>query len=224
MKKIPIINQIIKDKRKELKITQEEFKNIINKGIATIKRYDTGDIIPENTLILICDKLTLSLPNLCLKQQEENKKDNTNFYSELIKKYTELDFIVMYHEIDFFTGKEDDLGKTKTALLIKYGNKLKQIYENLYLPKYHNSMVNQIKGKDLKKIEYICTQEINDPSDYQEYKNIIKEVIELKDGKKEERILNIFNLRESIDFIENLENIFNGNILLINKKKLLQGE
>lgn len=224
MKKIPIINQIIKDKRKELKITQEEFKNIINKGIATIKRYDTGDIIPENTLILICDKLTLSLPNLCLKQQEENKKDNTNFYSELIKKYTELDFIAIYHEMDFFAEKEEDLVKSKTALLINYGNKLKQLFENLYLPQYHSSMVNQIKGKDLKKIEYICTQEINDPNDYQEYKNIIKEVIELKDGKKEERILNIFNLRESVEFIENLEDIFNGSILLVNKKKLLQGK
>ena len=50
MNKIPIINQIIKDKRKEKKITQSEFSKIINKSLATVKRYDTGDIIPENTL------------------------------------------------------------------------------------------------------------------------------------------------------------------------------
>lgn len=87
MKKIPIINQIIKNKRKELKITQEDFTKIINKAISTVRRYDTGDIISENTLILICSALDLSIIDLVSAQEEENKHDNTNYYGELIEKY-----------------------------------------------------------------------------------------------------------------------------------------
>ena len=41
---MPAINDIIKNKRKQLKITQEEFTKIINKSIATVRRYDTGDL------------------------------------------------------------------------------------------------------------------------------------------------------------------------------------
>lgn len=87
MKKIPIINQIIKNKRKELKITQEDFTKIINKAISTVRRYDTGDIISENTLILICSALDLNIIDLVSAQEEENKHDNTNYYGELIEKY-----------------------------------------------------------------------------------------------------------------------------------------
>ena len=74
MKKIPVINQIIKDKRKEMKITQQDFTKLINKAISTIRRYDTGDIIPENTLILICDKLGLYIQDLLQEQKRENIK------------------------------------------------------------------------------------------------------------------------------------------------------
>lgn len=87
MSKIPIINQIIKDKRKKLKLTQNEFAKIINKSPTTVKRYDTGDIIPQNTLILICDKLELDLIDLFIEQQTENETSNTNFYDILISKY-----------------------------------------------------------------------------------------------------------------------------------------
>lgn len=86
MNKIPVINQTIKDKRKELKITQTDFSKMINKSLGTVKRYDTGDIIPENTLILICEKLNLDIIFLEKKQYDENKILKTNYYEDLIKK------------------------------------------------------------------------------------------------------------------------------------------
>lgn len=86
MNKIPVINQIIKNKRKEKKITQVEFSKIINKSIGTVKRYDTGDIIPENTLILICDKLNLDMLDLTKKQYDENMIIKSNYYEDLISK------------------------------------------------------------------------------------------------------------------------------------------
>ena len=46
MNKIPIINQIIKDKRKKLKLNQSDFSNLINKSLGTVKRYDTGGYYP----------------------------------------------------------------------------------------------------------------------------------------------------------------------------------
>ena len=86
LKIMPVINQIIKDKRKELKITQEKFAIIINKSPTTVKRYDTGDLIPENTLILICEKLNLSIEKLIKIQESNNKFNETDFYIDLINK------------------------------------------------------------------------------------------------------------------------------------------
>ena len=83
---MPVINQKIKDKRKELKITQEEFTKIINKSIATVRRYDGGDTIPENTLILICDKLNLDIEELIKLQNLQNIMTEEKFYIELINK------------------------------------------------------------------------------------------------------------------------------------------
>ena len=98
MNKIPIINQIIKDKRKKLKLTQNNFAEIINKSPTTVKRYDTGDIIPQNTLLLICDKLGLDLIDLFIEQQTENQTTNSSFYSDLILKYIQAKQI--YQELN----------------------------------------------------------------------------------------------------------------------------
>ena len=87
---MPVINQKIKEKRKELKIIQEDFTKMINKSIATVKRYDTGDIIPENTLILICDKLNLDMFSLIEEQKKQNELQKIIFYNDLIKKNSAL--------------------------------------------------------------------------------------------------------------------------------------
>ena len=86
MNKIPIINQIIKNKRKFLKLNQSEFAELINKSLPMVKKYDTGTLIPENTLILICDKLIIDINTILKKQLEENKKYGDIFYCDIIKK------------------------------------------------------------------------------------------------------------------------------------------
>lgn len=88
MNKIPVINQTIKDKRKELKITQTDFSKMINKSLGTVKRYDTGDIIPENTLILICEKLNLDIDFLIKEQEKQNEALHKEIYNDLITKKT----------------------------------------------------------------------------------------------------------------------------------------
>lgn len=98
MKKIPIINQIIKDKKKELKINQVEFAEILQKSLSTIKKYDSGFPIPLDTLKIICDKLGLDLIDLFIEQQIENELSNTNFYSDLILKYIQAKQI--YQELN----------------------------------------------------------------------------------------------------------------------------
>lgn len=92
MNKIPIINQIIKDKRKEIKLNQSDFAKLINKSKVTVARYDTGDIIPENTLILICDKLNLDMDTLLNMQGHQNEINDTEYYKILLEKKRE-DFL-----------------------------------------------------------------------------------------------------------------------------------
>ena len=91
MKKIPIINQIIKDKKKELKINQIEFSEILQKSLTTIKRYDSGFPIPLDTLKIICDKLNLDILELLKKQLLENNFYKTKYYSELITKFDQIE-------------------------------------------------------------------------------------------------------------------------------------
>lgn len=124
---MPVINQIIKDKRKEKKITQLEFSKLINKSLGTVKRYDTGDLIPENTLILICNKFGLNLYELIQAQILQNESDidltgtpfeETGFYYELTKKY------------EFGENSEDFKEDTK---------KIELLYSLFYNSFYHDT-------------------------------------------------------------------------------------
>ena len=215
MKRIPIINQIIKDKRKELKITQEEFKNIINKGIATIKRYDTGDIIPENTLILICDKLTLSIAKLCLMQDEENKRDNTSFYQNIINKYIGTEFYYSDEELKFFVKYTNNIQIDKVKKLKDLGNKLEKMYTSFYNLQFlmDNEIFLDTTKKNFKEIVFQCEQDNNN------LKNIIKLVILFKDGKTKEKILDIFSIEECQEIFFFIEECFNARVLYKRKFK-----
>lgn len=83
---IPVINRILKTERKKRGLTQEKTAELLFKSTGTIKRYDTGDIIPESVLQQLCNILNLDLSNLLLKQQLENSKNNTMYYNRLISK------------------------------------------------------------------------------------------------------------------------------------------
>lgn len=116
MNKIPIINQIIKDTRKELKLNQSDFAKLINKSLPTIKKYDTGGIIPQNTLILICDILNLDYNDLIFRQFEENKRQGFDYYDNLMSDPIQVsgDFVRTQSE------NEVELLKKKLNLLYNF--------------------------------------------------------------------------------------------------------
>lgn len=211
MKKIPIINQIIKDKRKELKITQEDFTKIINKGIATVRRYDTGYIITENTLILISDKLNLDIFDLLEQQKKENQKNNTDFYSELIEKY-------FYKNIE---NIDNSLKNKKIEDLKYYGDKLGTLYSILYNDFFittdtEKTTINlYMTDENVESFDYICVQDFNTE------RNIIKERIFFKDNSVKEKVIDSFTLAESFVLLQDLEQFFSTKILINRKTRLL---
>lgn len=188
MKKIPAINQFIKDKRKKLKITQEDFTKMINKSIATVRRYDTGDIIPENTLILICEKLEIWCMDLASLQEKENKKENTTFYSNFIKKNklkVETKVNVEYPNhlgdkyIPFLENKKNELDISfKLTRIYNFFYNDKIIIEtstdrNLFY--ITNTVSNHITGTEKNKILDVLTYEqakklVDDVKEYLEFK------------------------------------------------------
>lgn len=56
------MGEIIRARRKELKITQVEFAKLIGKSQRSIKKYESGEIdIPLSVLTQICEVLDLEL-------------------------------------------------------------------------------------------------------------------------------------------------------------------
>lgn len=118
MNKIPLINQIIKDKKKELKINQSEFAKMLKKSLSTIKRYDSGSIIPLDTLIITCDILNLDITDLLKSQMIDNEFNKTKYY---------WDIIISYHDIIKTTTKSqqnnDDI-QNYLSLILRFHLKM----------------------------------------------------------------------------------------------------
>lgn len=205
MKEIPTINQIIKDKRKEKKITQSTFSEFLNKSTGTIKRYDTGDIIPENVLIKCCEFLELNLFFLLemqIKQNEEiMKMDNTKkgFYSDLIEKYNKE--LKEYQNVVYKTDEQ----------LKYYGNQLLKLYELFYNEYYNHKGTIHLTGE--KKVL--------------KYKIVNKTIIIIceiskaffKDANIKVEEINSFSLYEAKEFIKEIENYFNFKNDMFKRKK-----
>ena len=137
MKKIPIINQIIKDKKKELKINQIEFSEILQKSLSTIKKYDSGFPIPLDTLKIICDKLGLSIMDLIFKQSQENEKNNTSFYCEMLEKFSALsiDDYDKFFQSDSETFKKEILRHDLFKIILEFypfKEKIKDGFDVIY--------------------------------------------------------------------------------------------
>lgn len=190
MKKIPVINQIIKDKRKEMKITQQDFTKLINKAISTIRRYDTGDIIPENTLILICDKLGLYIQDLLQEQKRENIKYNQDFYSDIIDKKL---------------GKEqlNSTNEISENMVVYIQTYLKKIYSILYDDFYFEDLP---KAKDFKIL-------------FWDNKIIVKKIYMGDDNREKEKLIDILKINEAENLITDTIENFNNNLFLIRNKK-----
>lgn len=159
LKIIPVINLIIKNKRKEIKVIQEEFAKIINKSATTVKRYDTGDIIPENTLILICEKLNLDIDFLIKEQEKQNKLSGKKFYDDLIQKnhkkiiFKELDKMRKNKLLNIYSTFYD------TDIDIKFKNNKYYIFD-LFSEEIIIDIFTQEQARDF----------INDMQEYFEFK------------------------------------------------------
>lgn len=196
---IPVINQIIKDKRKEKKITQEEFTKIINKSIATVRRYDTGDLISENTLILICNKLNLDLELLLEMQDKENEISGDKFYIDLINKSkTKAD-----------RENKISLNDLKINTIISH---LKPIYTLLSNP-------DGIIEVTFKNNKYYITEFPYE----EERRKLLNDVIHNQHFKKlinREKTLDILTQEQAKNLIKDLQEYFEFKIEKIRKEKL----
>ena len=207
MEKIPVINQVIKDKRKELKITQEDFTKIINKGISTVRRYDTGDIIPENTLILICDKLNLNFYDLLKKQELENKRLQLKNYEKLINKNEgNLLFYGLKEMIDEKKEKEEEKRNNLTY-------SFNQLYSILYDEFYWN--LGKINKKESLKNKKYFTE-----IDLKEEKILVKEIKTFINDEKEDKYIDIFSIDNYESFLKELKDYFNVKLAIMRKEKL----
>ena len=123
MEKLPFINDTIKSQKQKLKLNQTEFAKLIGKSLSTVKKYDTGYPIPEETLIKICDVLKIDfLPLLYYQSLTYNEE-----YQNLIFKYSS--------KIKDFENQ-----KNKGELL-KVAEELIELYR-----KFYNRYYNHIGG------------------------------------------------------------------------------
>lgn len=194
MNKIPIINQIIKNKRKELGFTQLEFSKMINKSKVTVARYDTGDSISENTLYLICSVLGLNFYDLIIMQDLENNTEKSIFYDELIKKH--------------FKDEKNVNGyyEEKCKLLEKLFNAFYDIF-------YHDNDIIYREGEEIEKTFF--TAELKSSGIE------IKKVYLLKNKEKDEKTFDFFSFKEIDYFTNDLKEIFNLKLFGLRKKRLI---
>lgn len=168
MEKIPVINRIIKDKRKQLKINQVAFSKLINKSTGTIKRYDTGDLIPQNTLILICDVLNLDYKDLILQQYEENKRDDVDYYQFLTNQLNlDRNFII-------FDEKKSEIELLKKRLTFLYNFSSCSLDELIFYCEYKENRFYIKKISDNSVIQVLniaeCKELIDKMADFLEYR------------------------------------------------------
>lgn len=187
-KKLPVINEVFKEKRKNKGITQEKLASLIFKSLGTVKRYDTGDTIPEGVIIKLCEILNMDFISLLVLQDTKNKLSQENFYENLITKYSK--------EIENFNFEYYNLSSDLEFL----AKNILELYKNLY----DTSLLEKNKIKIIKYPSYKYSYEIV------EKKIIIsRSGINLIGENKEKEILAIFNYESGKKFLEDIKLFFN---------------
>ncbi len=204
---MPAINDIIKNKRKQLKITQEEFTKIINKSIATVRRYDTGDFIPDNTIILICDKLNIDIDFLIKEQNKQNELLKSFFYDDLINKFRNNKL-----EKKTTLSKQIKITSTTLGLNIIY-TAFNQLLDVLDVP----TVIEVIfKNDRYYIIETLIKKE--DVKAFKELKNINKQNIEKV--LNHEKVLDILTQEQADKLINDMQEYFEFKTERLRKEKL----
>ena len=187
-KKLPVINEVFKEKRKNKGITQEKLASLIFKSLGTVKRYDTGDTIPEGVIIKLCEILNMDFISLLVLQDTKNKLSQENFYENLITKYSK--------EIENFNFEYYNLSSDLEFL----AKNILELYKNLY----DTSLLEKNKIKIIKYPSYKYSYEIV------EKKIIIsRSGINLIGENKEKEVLATFNYESGKEFIEDIKLFFN---------------
>lgn len=204
-KTIPAINQYVKEIRKEKNITQKEFSKLIFKSLATVKRYDSGDIIPEGVLINTCNILKTSFLFLLYIQNEQNKS---------LKKLNELD--PLFYEDLIFKNKEkllkyQNFQNNEDGNLKKYGEKLLELYELFYDQYYNHRGAIPFDGTH-KEFDYTISED----------KKIVISLkkISLINEIKNIEIIASFSLEDAQEFIKEIKNYFNFKNDMYKKKSM----
>lgn len=200
--KVPYINDFLKSIRKKNGITQEKFATMIFKSLPTIKRYDTGSIIPEETLRRSCEVLGLNFFEV-LKLQEENIFDDFGSWNEIEAHNRAL---VAGYQLPF--DKLEEYGIISPPyddLLFKYKNDLNKIdiskisnemQENLKSYFDLNDENNTFKNNEIKNIYNIKSLE-NELINYLKFKDNFLNIETTKE-KQNRKIEKIFSF---IDFL-----------------------
>lgn len=187
-KKLPVINEVFKEKRKNKGITQEKLASLIFKSLGTVKRYDTGDTIPEGVIIKLCEILNMDFISLLVLQETKNKLNQENFYENLITKYSK--------EVEKFNSEYYNFS-VNLELLAK---DILELYKNFY----DTSLLEKNKTKIIKYPSYKYSYEIV------ENKIIIsRSGLNLIGENKEKEVLATFNYESGKEFIEDIKLFFN---------------
>jgi transcriptional regulator with XRE-family HTH domain len=187
-KKLPVINEVFKEKRKNKGITQEKLASLIFKSLGTVKRYDTGDTIPEGVIIKLCEILNMDFISLLVLQETKNKLNQENFYENLITKYSK--------EVEKFNSEYYNF----SANLELLAKDILELYKNFY----DTSLLEKNKTKIIKYPSYKYSYEIV------ENKIIIsRSGLNLIGENKEKEVLAAFNYESGKEFIEDIKLFFN---------------
>lgn len=187
-KKLPVINEVFKEKRKNKGITQEKLASLIFKSLGTVKRYDTGDTIPEGVIIKLCEILNMDFISLLVLQETKNKLNQENFYENLITKYSK--------EVEKFNSEYYNF----SANLELLAKDILELYKNFY----DTSLLEKNKTKIIKYPSYKYSYEIV------ENKIIIsRSGLNLIGENKEKEVLATFNYESGKEFIEDIKLFFN---------------
>lgn len=193
-KDIPFINDFLKSIRKEKNITQEKFATMIFKSLATIKRYDTGDIIPESVLQRSCDILELDFLILLKGQEEESLED--------FETWEQIDTINENRGFWADDGSWINITEPITLpyekLLRKYENELK----NIDIPQLNNDIISTTLSAD--KTTYNISSLKVELNNYLELKNNLLNIPSDKRENKEkiEKILSFIDFLYFDDIIK----------------------
>ena len=198
-KKLPVINEVFKEKRKNKGITQEKLASLIFKSLGTVKRYDTGDTIPEGVIIKLCEILNMDFISLLVLQETKNKLNQENFYENLITKYSK--------EVEKFNSEYYNF----SANLELLAKDILELYKNFY----DSSLLEKNKTKIIKYPSYKYSYEIV------ENKIIIsRSGLNLIGENKEKEVLATFNYESGKEFIEDIKLFFNfQHFKIINTKQ-----